>query len=153
MDIKNQINWRQGKYILPAILYFPLLGLGYLFIDLFQVELSEEKPTDMQTTEYLNSDLPSANVRADIGGKRENVEKAFGDIRDFSGVDNIDDDRDSLMKKEGFDSRYTEKDLALLDSLSQCVSVLTSRRVPPVTVVTRAVTSFCPMVAPLPLAA
>lgn len=119
MDIKNQINWRQGKYILPAILYFPLLGLGYLFIDLFQVELSEEKPTDMQTTEYLNSDLPSANVRADIGGKRENVEKAFGDIRDFSGVDNIDDDRDSLMKKEGFDSRYTEKDLALLDSLSQ----------------------------------
>lgn len=109
--INKKINFKQGKYILPAILYFPLLGLGYLVIDIFHTDIPEEVDTSLQSTEYLNSDLPTANVRDGLGGKRENVEKTFGNISDLSGMENIEDDTDSLKKKADFESRYTEKDL------------------------------------------
>ena len=108
---QKKINFKQPKYILPAILYFPLLGLGYLFIDIFHTEIPEDVQSDLQTTEYLNPELPSANVRDDLGGKRENVEKTFGNIRDLSAMENIENDLDSVKKKEGFESNYTEKDL------------------------------------------
>lgn len=111
MDNPNKINFKQPKYILPAILYFPLLGLGYLFIDIFHTEIVEEENSELQTTEYLNADLPSANVKEGLGGKRENVEKTFGNIRDLSAMENIDNDLDSVKKKEDFSSNYTEKDL------------------------------------------
>ena len=73
MNMPNKLNLKQPKYILPAILYFPLLGLGYLFIDIFHTEIAEEVNTDLQNTEYLNAELPSANVKEGLGGKRENV--------------------------------------------------------------------------------
>ena len=105
-----KINFKQPKYILPAILYFPLLVLGYLIIDIFHTDIQEEVQSDLQTTEYLNAELPSANVSDGLGGKRENVEKTFGDIRDLSAMENIESDLDSV-RKEGFASNYTEKDL------------------------------------------
>lgn len=107
----KDIKFKQPKYMLPAFLYLPLLGVGYLIIDIFDVEIKEKEDSTLQTTEYLNSDLPSAQLRAGIGGKRENVEKTYGNIRDFSAVDGIENDIDSIKKKEDFDSRYTEKDL------------------------------------------
>ena len=111
MNMPSKLNWKQPKYILPAILYFPLLGLGYLFIDIFHTEIAEEVNTELQTTEYLNAELPSANVKEGLGGKRENVEKTFGNIRDLSAMENIENDLDSVKKKEDFVSNYTEKDL------------------------------------------
>ena len=111
MNMPNKLNLKQPKYILPAILYFPLLGLGYLFINIFHTEIAEEVNTELQTTEYLNAELPSANVKEGLGGKRENVEKTFGNIRDLSAMENIDNDLDSVKKKEDFSSNYTEKDL------------------------------------------
>ena len=56
MNLKG-INFKQPKYILPAILYLPLLGLGWLVIDIFQTEKAEV-PTDMLTTEYLTRRFP-----------------------------------------------------------------------------------------------
>ena len=106
-----KINFKQPKYVLPALLYFPLLGLGYLIIDIFHTEIPEEVQSDLQTTEYLNAELPSANVKDGLGGKRENVEKTFGNIRDLSAMENIENDLDSVKKKEDFESNYTEKDL------------------------------------------
>ena len=29
MDILKKINWKQPKYMLPLIIYFPLLFVGY----------------------------------------------------------------------------------------------------------------------------
>lgn len=106
MDIKR-INWRDGKYLLPAILYFPLLGVGYLIIDIFHTEKLEVDDGHLQTTTYLNDDLPQAMVD-DIGGKRENMQKSFGDMREITGVENIEDDRDSLVKKEEYHSSYSD---------------------------------------------
>ena len=38
MDILKKINWKQPKYMLPLIIYFPLLFVGYFVIDLFHTK-------------------------------------------------------------------------------------------------------------------
>ena len=112
-DIKNKINWKQPKYMLPAILYPLILGTGYLVFDMFDTELAEA-PSQLQTTEYLNPELPQAQLKnEEIGGKYENMAKAYGHIQDYSAVENI--DRDNQKEMEEYDSRYTDDDLAFLD--------------------------------------
>ena len=39
MDIKK-INFKQPKYMIPAIIYIPLLFTGYFLIDTFNVDTS-----------------------------------------------------------------------------------------------------------------
>lgn len=113
-DLKNKINWREPRYMLPAILYPLLLGAGYLIFDIFDVKLAE-KPSEMQTTEYLNPELPQAQLRSgDIGSKYENMSKSYGKIQDYSAVENI--DRDNDTGTEDYDSKYTDSDLAFLDA-------------------------------------
>lgn len=113
-DLKNKINWREPRYMLPAILYPLLLGAGYLIFDIFDVKLAE-KPSEMQTTEYLNPELPQAQLRSgDIGSKYENMSKSYGKIQDYSAVENIDRDNDNGM--EEYDSKYSDSDLAFLDA-------------------------------------
>ncbi len=113
-DLKNKINWREPRYMLPAILYPLLLGAGYLIFDIFDVKLAE-KPSEMQTTEYLNPELPQAQLRSgDIGSKYENMSKSYGKIQDYSAVENI--DRDNETDMEEYDSKYSDSDLAFLDA-------------------------------------
>lgn len=112
--MKNKINFKQPKYMLPAILYPLLIGAGWLIIDLFQTEVEEEDHSGLQTTEYLNSDLPSAHLKEDIGSKRDNMQRSFGNIRDLSAVETLDNDRDSLNKKEEYESKYSEDETAVL---------------------------------------
>ena len=115
MKITEKINFRQPKYMLPAILYFPLLGASYFIFDLFNAEKAEVADKTMQTTEYLNPELPGAKTKGDgIGGKYENMTKAWGKIEDYTAVDNI--ERDSPEEdKEQYESKYTENDIAMLD--------------------------------------
>ena len=111
----KKINFKQPKYIIPTIAYFGLLLLGYLFMDLFSTEVSDKEDSNLQTTEYLNSELPTANVAKDIGSKRKNVRDVFGDITDRSAVTDFVENPDSVNKKEGFESRYSDEELKLLE--------------------------------------
>jgi len=107
MNNLRKINFRQGKYIFPLILYPILLYAGYQFIGLFQTKKAEIPDSEMQTTEYLNPNLPQPKVKDDIGGKMENVKRSFGLIDDFTAVDNIErEDKDA--EKEKYDSRYSD---------------------------------------------
>ena len=118
-NLLEKINWRQPKYMLPAILYFPLLGASYFIFDLFHTETLEIKDKTMQTTEFLNPELPGAQIKDDgIGSKYENMAKSWGKIQDYSAVDNIDRD-ESGKKKEEYDSKYTQDDLDLLTEQEQ----------------------------------
>ena len=113
--IKDRINFKQPKYVLPAILYPLLLVTGYLVMDIFDTEVAEA-PSKLQTTEFLNQELPEAQMRDDgIGGKYESMVKSYGRIQDYSAVENI-ERNDNETDKEEYDSKYTEEDLALLDS-------------------------------------
>lgn len=114
-DLTTKINWRQPRYMLPAILYPLLLVAGYLVFDLFDVKLAETEPSNMQTTEYLNPNLPQAQLHdKEIGGKYENMAKSYGKIQDYSAVENI--ERETEETTEGYDSKYTDEDLAFLDT-------------------------------------
>ena len=106
MEKLSKINFRQGKYILPAILYPLILLAGYFFIDLFHTEKADIGDSTMQTTEYLNPELPQPKVSDDLGGKYENMLKSFGKIDDFTAVDNIDRE-DADTDKEKYESRYS----------------------------------------------
>lgn len=110
----RQINWKQPKYMLPAIIYIPLLATGYFVIDLFHTEKAET-PTELETTEYLNAELPKAQLRGkDIGSKRDAMERSFGQISDFSAVEVIEQFDDNPQTEE-YDSKYSDEDLAILE--------------------------------------
>lgn len=119
MKILEKINFRQPKYMLPAILYIPLLGASYFIFDLFHTETVEIQDKTLQTTEFLNPELPGAQIKNDgIGSKYENMAKSWGKIQDYSAVDNIERDEPD-DNKEAYESKYTQDDLALLDEQQQ----------------------------------
>ena len=108
MKILEKINFRQPKYMLPAILYFPLLGTSYFIFDLFQTETIEIQDKALQTTEFLNPELPGAQIKDDgIGSKYENMVKSWGEIRDYSAVDNIERDKPDGNEEE-YESQYMQ---------------------------------------------
>lgn len=112
MKITDKINFKQPKYMLPAILYIPLLVASYLIFDLFGAEKAEIPDETLQTTEYLNPEIPDAAIRGDgIGSKYENMTKSFGKIADYSAVETIERE-DPTETKERYESQYTEEDIA-----------------------------------------
>lgn len=82
-NIFKKINFRQPKYMLPAILYIPLLGTSYFIFDLFHTEKAEVQDKTLQTTEFLNPELPDAQIKGGdgIGSKYENMAKSWGKYR------------------------------------------------------------------------
>ena len=115
MDILKKINWKQPKYMLPLIIYFPLLFVGYFVIDLFHTEKAEIPDNSLTTTEYLNPVLPDAKMKGDgIGNKYESMVKSYGKIDDLTAMENI--DRNNEEEKESYDSKYTDEERQLLES-------------------------------------
>ena len=116
MKLTERINFRQPKYMLPAIVYLPLLGASYFIFDLFDTEVAEKQDANMQTTEYLNPNLPQAHIKGGdgIGGKYENMLNAYGKIEDHSAVENI--ERDNEQEKEEYQSKYSDAELQQLDA-------------------------------------
>lgn len=117
MDALKKINWKQPKYMIPIIIYFPLLFVGYFVIDLFHTE-KVEIPNGLTTTNYLNPELPDANMKGDgIGNKYDNMLKSYGKIDDYTALGNI--DRNEVDKKEEYDSKYSEEELKQLEYQKQ----------------------------------
>lgn len=114
MEQLKKINFKQPKYMLPAILYFPILFTGYFVIDMFYTEKAEIEDPTMQSTEYLNPNLPQAKVKDELDGKYESMLKSYGKIDDFSAIENIDSEEEEQL--EEYESQYTETDLENLDS-------------------------------------
>ena len=88
-----------------------MIATGYFVFDMFNTEVAETQDKNLQTTEFLNPNLPGAQIKNGdgIGGKYENMAKSYGRIADYSAVDNI--ERDNEEEKEAYESKYTEEDL------------------------------------------
>lgn len=72
--ILEKIIFRQTRYMLPPILYIPLPGGPYFIFDLFHTETTEIPDKMLQTTEFLNPELPEAQIGDDgIGSRYENM--------------------------------------------------------------------------------
>ena len=109
MDIKK-INFKQPKYMIPAIIYIPLLFTGYFLIDTFNVETSGPGNSKLKTTDYLSSELPEAYTDSVLGDKMDNTQREYGKISDLSGVQNVENDNDSVNKKQDYESKYNEEE-------------------------------------------
>ena len=105
------INFRQPKYIFPAFLYLPLLLVGYAVTSMF-AEPEEAKAA--QRSDYIQSDLPEANISADLGDKESNIEDQYGMISDSTAMSSVENDNDSVNKKLDYQSRYSGRELELL---------------------------------------
>ena len=114
MEALKKINWKQPKYMIPLIIYFPLLFVGYFVIDLFHTEKAEI-PDGLATTEYLNPDLPDAKMKGDgIGNKYESMLKSYGKIDDYSALGNI--ERNEEDTREEYESKYTDEEREQLEA-------------------------------------
>lgn len=114
MDALKKINWKQPKYMIPLIIYFPLMFVGYFVIDLFHTEKAEI-PDGLATTEYLNPDLPEAKMKGDgIGNKYESMLKSYGKIDDYSALGNI--ERNEEDTREEYESKYTDEEREQLEA-------------------------------------
>lgn len=100
--------------MLPAIIYFPLLFTGYFLIDTFQTKKAETVDPNMQSTEYLNPNLPQAKVKDDLDGKYESMLKSYGKIDDYSAISNI--DREEQKADEEYESRYNDSEREVIDA-------------------------------------
>ena len=116
MKIADKINFRQPKYMPPAIIYVPLLFFGYFVCRFFDTETIDVN-NKMETTEYFNDKLPDANYKGDgIGDKYSNMVNSYGKIKDESAVENI--ERGGENEKEEYTSQYSDAALAAMDEES-----------------------------------
>ena len=106
----KKINFKQPKYMLPAILYLPLLFVGYMLIKTFHTETADTTDPRLKTTDYLSSELPEANTDSVLGSKMDNTQDMYGRISDYSGVENVENDNDSVNKKKDYESRYSDRE-------------------------------------------
>ena len=115
MELTKRINFRQPKYMIPALIYFPLIFTAYFVIDAFGTKKAETVDPSMQTTEYLNPNLPQAKVKDDLDGKYESMLKSWGKIDDYSAVGNIDRDDDGSAT-ETYERQVSEAEAEAMKS-------------------------------------
>ena len=115
MELTKRINFRQPKYMIPALVYFPLLFTGYFVIDMFGTKKAETVDPSMQTTEYLNPNLPQARVKDDLEGKYESMLKSYGKIDDYTAVGNIDREDDKAVS-ETYERQFSEAEAEAMEN-------------------------------------
>ena len=68
LDIMKKINFIQAKFVLPAILFLPLLGLGWLVIDIFRSDVQYNGLlSDMKDRNGIIADSLDLEVLDSIG--------------------------------------------------------------------------------------
>ena len=117
MNLLKKIEFKRPKYMIPALIYFPLLFTGYFLIDTFHTKKAEVADPEMETTDYINPNLPQAKVKDELEGKYERMLKSYGKISDLSAIGNIERDGTDEPKEE-YQSQYSEEDMAAMDSLA-----------------------------------
>lgn len=110
----KKINWKQPKYMIPALAFLPLLFIGYQVCSLF--EGTEEVDTTVVTTD-VNTDLPSINdEKTGLKGKYEAMLDGFGKVTDYTAVETAEKEEE---KKLQADLLYSDEEKRRIDSLSQ----------------------------------
>ena len=113
----KKINFKQPKYILPLMGYVLILFVVYMIIDIANTDVKKVKDDGLQITEYINSTIPDARLKGDgVGSKYENMTRQYGAVTDLSAVNTI--DRNEEEKKEEYESKYSDDDIALLGDTS-----------------------------------
>lgn len=110
-------NYKQPKYMLPAIVYLPLMFTGFTVCNLFATEKVEVGDKKLETVEHLNDKIPDAHIKGDgLGSKYDSMLDAYGKIKDVSAVENV---LKQETRKEEYESKYSDAELAALEQQSK----------------------------------
>ena len=105
----KRINFRQPKYIFPAVIFVPLCALIYFAMETFGGGGDDPQAV---ATDRINSTLPEANAEAP-GDKMFEMSRRFGDEDAFTAVGALGEEQE---EREAFEHGYTEDELNRLDA-------------------------------------
>ena len=105
----KRINFRQPKYIFPAVIFVPLCALIYFAIETFGGGGDDPQAV---ATDRINSTLPEANAEAP-GDKMFEMSRRFGDEDAFTAVGALGEEQE---EREALEHGYTEDELNRLDA-------------------------------------
>lgn len=110
----KKINWKQPKYMIPALAFLPLLFIGYQVCSLF--EGSEEVDSTVVTTD-VNTDLPTINdEKTGLKGKYEAMLDGFGKVTEYTAVESTEKEEEQKLQA---DLLYSEEEKNRIDSLNR----------------------------------
>ena len=107
-DIRK-INFKQPKYILPLVVFLPLVFLGYTLSQLFGG--NEEGKEEGVVTDNINMTLPDAASQG-VGSKMDEMSKRFSEDGAYTAIGALGDERESLDSTQ---SGYGEDELNRID--------------------------------------
>ena len=105
----KKINFRQPKYIFPAVIFVPLCALIYFVMQTFGGSGDESKTV---ATDRINASLPEANAEAP-GDKMFEMSRRFNDDDAFTAVGALGEER---TQEEALEHGYSEEELNRLDA-------------------------------------
>ncbi len=105
----KKINFRQPKYIFPAVVFVPLCALIYFVMQTFGGGGEEDKTV---ATDRINSTLPEANAEAP-GDKMFEMSRRFGDEDAFTAVGALGEEQE---EREALEHGYSEDELNRIDA-------------------------------------
>jgi len=113
LDFKK-INFKQPKYMIPLLVFLPLLFIGYQASSM----LSFEADTGDQSvqTESVNTDLPEVTQSKDIEtkSKYQAMLDGFGKVTDYTAVSGTEKEEEQSLEVEDV---YKEQERRRIDSL------------------------------------
>jgi len=104
-----KINFKQPKYIFPAVIFVPLCALVYFVMQTFKGGDADRQEV---ATDRINMELPEANAE-EAGDKMYEMSRRFGDEDAFTAVSAIGEEE---KDDERLDHGYSEEELDRLDA-------------------------------------
>lgn len=104
-----KINFKQPKYIFPAVIFIPLCALIYFVMQTFS---SGEQATQEVATDRINMELPEANAE-EAGDKMYEMSRRFGEEDAFTAIGALGEEQ---QEKEELEHGYSEEELNDLDA-------------------------------------
>lgn len=105
----RKINFRQPKYIFPAVIFVPLCALIYFVMQTFGGGGDESKTV---ATDRINASLPEAHAEAP-GDKMFEMSRRFNDEDAFTAVGALGEEQ---TQEETLEHGYSEEELNRLDA-------------------------------------
>ena len=104
-----KVNFKQPKYIFPAVIFIPLCALVYFVMQTFG---GGGEPEQAVATDRINTELPEAHAE-EAGDKMYEMSRRFGDEDAFTAVGGIGEEKE---EKEEPGHGYSEEELDELDA-------------------------------------
>ena len=105
----KKINFRQPKYIFPAVIFVPLCALIYFVMQTFG---GGEDESNTVATDRINASLPEAHAEAP-GDKMFEMSRRFNDEDAFTAVGALGEEQ---TREETLEHGYSEEELNRLDA-------------------------------------